>query len=405
MAFLGLLLAGCAGQASPLANQEGLPVASLQPPLVQVDPTATQTAVPHAPSAALQPSLPPTPTSTLAPSSTPYAVGPDEFPPAINPLTGLAPSNPGLLLRRPVLVKVTNYPRTVRPQWGLSIADHVLEYYIADQFTRFIGVFYGQDASRVGPVRSGRLFDAHVMRFYDGVFVFGWADDFVLQYLLQPDLENSLVVERPDNCPPLCRLGAPAAYNTLFVDTSGIASYLQNNRVRNEAPALSGLRFELAPPPSGSPGMQLSIHYSPVAYLRWMYDPALGAYLRQQDEEDALQGARRYSPLLDSLTLEQIAADNVLVLFVPHFFYRKSTSTEIIDQPLAGEGRGYAFRDGQIFPITWQAESATALPRYFLPDGRNYPFKPGNTWFEIVGQTTEFGETAAGEWEFSFRTP
>ena len=93
----------------------------------------------------------------------------------INPLTGLPVSDPALLERRPMAIKVTKFPRSVRPEWGLSQADNVYNYYIGDQMTRFIGVFYGTDASRVGPVRSAH-FDENIIRMYKAIFVFGSAD-------------------------------------------------------------------------------------------------------------------------------------------------------------------------------------------------------------------------------------
>jgi hypothetical protein len=111
----------------------------------------------------------------------PYtSMGPESFLPGFNPLTGLPIADPALLLRRPIAIKVTNYPRYVRPQPGLSFADVVYEYYLEEGISRFIAVYYGQDASRVGPVRSGRLFDEHVFNMYDAIFVFGYADPDVM---------------------------------------------------------------------------------------------------------------------------------------------------------------------------------------------------------------------------------
>ncbi len=187
-------------------------------------------------------------------SSYRYGYGPDDFPAEINPLTGLPADDPALLERRPIAIKVTNFPRSVRPQWGLSLADHVYEYYIADEMTRFVGIFYGKDASRVGPVRSARLFDERLMRMYKAVFVFGWADDPVLEFLTAPDIRPFLVVERAKNCPPLCRIGPKYAYNNLFADTAQIAAYLKERRSNNDRQDLAGLRFEADAPRSGHIG-------------------------------------------------------------------------------------------------------------------------------------------------------
>ena len=38
----------------------------------------------------------------------------------IDPLTGLPPADPSLLQRRPLAIKVTNFPRYTRPQYGLT---------------------------------------------------------------------------------------------------------------------------------------------------------------------------------------------------------------------------------------------------------------------------------------------
>jgi hypothetical protein len=102
------------------------------------------------PSAAIPPL-----TNIASPSRVFY--GPSYFPEDVDPLTGLPGDDLRLFQRRPIVIKVTNFPRSVRPQWGLSQADQVFEYYIGDEMSRFIGIFYGKDASRVGPVRSARL--------------------------------------------------------------------------------------------------------------------------------------------------------------------------------------------------------------------------------------------------------
>ena len=119
-----------------------------------------------------------------------------------NPLTGLTVTNPELLARRPMVIKITQYPRYTRPQSGLSLADVVYEYYIEDKVTRFIAIFYGNDAEQVGPVRSGRFFDEHIARMYQAFFVFKYADPRVYDYFKESDLADYLVVPGNGSCPP-----------------------------------------------------------------------------------------------------------------------------------------------------------------------------------------------------------
>jgi len=115
-----------------------------------------------------------TPTATLTetPVPTPAAYGPFDFPENVNPLTGLVVEDTQLLNRRPVAVKVSNFPRELRPHSGLSFADIVYEYYIGTGATRFTAIFYGDNAEKAGPVRSARLIDASLVSIYQGVLGF-----------------------------------------------------------------------------------------------------------------------------------------------------------------------------------------------------------------------------------------
>ncbi len=391
-----LFLAACSSPAvsTPAPSATPSPLSSipatLSPPAESAQPAGEATALP---------------TPFPSPTPRPHAYGPRGFPQSVNPLTGLSPADPAILDRRPVAVKITNFPRSVRPQWGLSRADHIYEYYIGDRMSRFVGVYYGQDASQAGPIRSARLLDALLTRMYRAAFLFGWADDAVLDYLLAPDLLPRLIVENEENCPPLCRIGPKDAYNTLFVDTSLVGAYLTARRSSNDRQNLDGLRFEEAVPKSGNPGIEISLRYSIVSYHRWEYNPQAAAYLRFQETETDRDDTPLYAPLTDSLTGEQLTADNLVMLFVPHHYYRKSSSTDIFDQVLFGEGRGYAFRDGQVYPVLWKHEIAEQLLNLYLPDGRDYPLKPGNTWFEIIGETSDFSIEENGRWSFTFAIP
>jgi hypothetical protein len=83
---------------------------------------------------------------TPQPRSVSIAYGPEaeDFPPAVNPLTGLAVSDPSLLGLPAVLVSISNMPVTARPQAGPGFAAWVFELYIGEGATRFMNVFYGE---------------------------------------------------------------------------------------------------------------------------------------------------------------------------------------------------------------------------------------------------------------------
>lgn len=345
----------------------------------------------------------------------PQGYGPDNFPFFINPLTGLLVGDTDLLDRRPMAIKVTNHPRYVRPQSGLSKADIVYEYYMEEGIPRFIAVFYGQDAEKVGPVRSGRLFDEHIFRMYDALFVFGNADTRVMDYFttLEKHRVNSLVVEsnydHDQVCgvdPPnrLCRDREIESYNNMFANTVELENYY--DRVfGNYRPDLTGMMFTTRVPLSNHLGLNIRVRYSLIVYGFWEFLPETGKYMRFQETQDYSSAAREsYAPLLDDMTGDQIAADNVVVLIVPHEYYTKTDRSEIYKIFLQGRGRAIVFRDGFSYEAEWIRPRNGGVLRLYTPDGNPFPLKPGTTWFEVMSQYAEV-KNSGMDWWFTFGTP
>jgi len=330
--------------------------------------------------------------------------GPSNFPSDIDPLTGLLVKDPSTLNRRPLLVKVSNLPRNIRPQWGLSLADHVYEYYTEEGTTRFAAVFYGQDAKMVGPIRSARFFDNHLMTMYKANFAFGSADYRVLDLLFKQDYADRLVVE--SSCPPMCRY-EPNSANLLVTNTVDLTNYINKQKIKggNGRQNLDGLTFGDKAPSGGASANHVTVRYSAAIYNRWDYDPATGKYLRFSDKADDLENGKNetYAPLIDRLTNQQVSAENVLVLYTNHKYF--SQKPEIIDIDFSGPDKAVLFRDGQAFQLTWQStKTSDALFSLIGPNGQPFPLKPGNTFIEIVGTSTKV-EKAAPDWRFAFQIP
>ncbi len=113
--------------------------------------------------------------------------------------------DPGLLSKRPLIVKIQNVPRESRPQWGLSLADHVYEYYIEYGDTRFAAVYYGNRPEQVGPIRSARHVDMQLIQMYNGVLLFGGAYEELLETLLAAEYGDRLIREGPNTEPAFFR--------------------------------------------------------------------------------------------------------------------------------------------------------------------------------------------------------
>jgi hypothetical protein len=314
----------------------------------------------------------------------------------VDPLTGQRVPNPALLDRRPMVIKVQNIPRTGRPQWGLSLADIVFEYYAEEGATRFAAIFYGSDADMVGPMRSGRFIDTDIVQGYKAVFAFGSAYKAEWDQYVDSDFANRLVLEGSST--PLFRFD-PNGLAYLMVKTADLSAFATKKGI-NGKQDLNGMFFKLETPAGGQPGTQASVRYSGVVYNRWDYDASTGKYLRFSDSSDDFNNNNeQYTQLTDRLNNQPIAFENVVVLYVDHKVYSSdSKGSKIYDIQLSGSGDAYAFRDGQVYKVKWQRNSKDVVS-LSNPDGTPFAFKPGTTWFEVVGINTTLKQTDQS-WRF-----
>jgi hypothetical protein len=300
-------------------------------------------------------------------------------------------------------VKISNYPHSVRPQWGLSLADQAFEYYLEDGMTRFAAVFFSNNASKVGPIRSGRIFDATLLEMYNAIMVFNGADPKVVNYFKDLNHTNSLVVERKGITPLWRDLSLPEPHN-LFGDTSAISAHVTERGSNNQRPELVSNAFYSLGHYGKDWAMQVHIRYSYANYAYWEYDLDTSRFLRYQGSQDNLENNPKYELLTDSLTGLPIAADNIIVLFVPHEYYYRSSDTEIFDIKLIDQGNAYIFRDGKGNPALWSRPEKN-LPLTILDtNGSLFPLKPGITFFQIIHTDSTF-TSENNTWTFDFVRP
>ncbi len=345
--------------------------------------------------------IPIPPTRTPVP---PPPMGASFVSPGFDPLTGLKADNPALLERRPVAVKISSFPRSLRAyQSGLSLADVVYEYYIEDDLTRFIAVFYGKDAARAGPVRSGRYFDEHIMRMYHSALVFANADERVEKFLIESDLKSLLFLPRDDNCPPLCRDHTIEGYNNVFVNTAGVGPFLTDN---SKQPLRATFFYGTLSAFSVQKMDHIYTHYSSYSYNYWEYDQANEKYLRYSDTNDAVNSQGEvYAPHIDHLTNQQLSAENVIVLVVPHTFKNEfDRADQVFDIQLVGSGTAYIFTKGYIYRGSWVRDRPDQPIQFF--DQKNIPIRlsPGETFYQVINPESAIVENGT-RMDFTFLIP
>ncbi len=360
---------------------------------------------------ALQPSPTPQaavliPTSDLSSQMTqtplPNIEGFAPFPLDVDPLTGLKVEDPSRLERRPILVKVSNFPRTGRPHAGLSFADIVFEYYIGYGLNRFAAVYLGRDCPQVGPIRSGRLVDAQLGELYQSIFVYGNADPTIDEVILA-ELGPRALAERDLPTPPKYRLG-PVMETNLFVNTAETTDYVnEQGKVSNSRRDLRGMIFSDLINPNAVIGTDLGVQFWTTTRGEWHYDPEKGQYLRWI-EEPVGEKSIKMIPLIDRLTDEQLAFSNVVILFATYTEFAPTKHDIAIFDNTIGK-RAIFFRDGVMTEGMWRTAD-NGHPIQFLNSwGTPYHLKPGNTWIVLTGDSSLFNKTDEGSYELRFDLP
>lgn len=362
----------------------------------------------------------PKPTRTPRPTTTQTAtlplvikVGPNDFPNYVNPLTGLVPINPLSLERRPIAVKIPNYPHSIYPQAGISKADQVYEYHLEQGLTRFFAIFYGNDALRVGPIRSGRNFDAHIVQMYNSAYVFNYAyreegnEELDVLGYLESVLDERLFVNDPGNCTSwMCRDETLNTYNNLFGNTYNISRLITQRGVDNVRQDLATNLFTTL----GGRGKEtvsiINVNYSGYNYAYWEYNSGDNRYYRYQGNVDLINDAEpAYILLTDANDGSPITADNVVILYVPHEFLHKKGRSEVFDIQLVDQGEAWIFRNGSAFEAIWERREVNK-PLYLRTiDGDPFPLKPGVTFFQVINTNSEFYIQGEAEWTFKFVRP
>ncbi len=312
----------------------------------------------------------------------PEVIGIESYPENINPLTGLPTETPENLNRRPLLIKISNYPPLVRDlQRGLNDAEIVWEHLLAGGVTRFSAIFLENDYEQVGPIRSGRLVDFELSRIYRSLFAYSGMSQGTLDILRGDALMLERVVGGSGPCPPFCReeQEGVALEHTLFGNTSEIRKLAVERGADVEPDPIYGMAFSEEPLHPGEPLERMVIRYAETE-ISWVWDDASERWLRWQD------GAAH----TDSATGMQINAANVVVIedthtiqpFVADQYWGPPNFAFSVN--FIGSGRIFFMRDGMVYEGVWVRETREEPLRFFDADGRVLPFHPGNSFFNLV---------------------
>jgi len=356
--LMTMALSGCGQKTTP----EPTVAVQAKTPRPTFTPVATDTPLP---TATTVPTATPVPTTaTPEPTSTPDAL--------INPLTGLRVSDPALLERRVLAVRVGN-DASIRPQEGLGQAEIVYEEIMEGwTLTRFTAIYYAHNAERIRPIRSARLVSLAIAPQYDAALVHSGASDKIRWYISQADFVD---LDQYFHEAPYGVLEGYDWRGRMYTSVAAVHDYLVATG-QETGEKVEGYLFDASVPP-GEAAESVAIPYPELCKVDWAYDAEKGRYLREVQSE----------PHLDALDGEQIGAENVVVLYAPHEktdIVEDSLGSTAIDIQLEGSGRVQVFRDGVKIEGAWRQPGEGELIQFYGQDGDPLALKPGQTWIEMV---------------------
>jgi hypothetical protein len=344
-------------------------------------------------------------TPTPIPSATPWKIATptsmiDATPRIIyttNPLTGLQLSESDNLEHTPLLVKILNWPRRVRPFSKINQADIVFEYYTGGQTNQLLALFYSKDAETVGALGPGKLVDARLTRHYQADLVVSTVETMV-KGVFDNTLDDRVFYQGFTPCPGICTQPVDQGGLT-YADTSVIRDIARDERLQSTTTVFKVMPFSVTANDWDEVATRFSYMYADFSVMDWRYSTETGRYHLWQEVEDE-NGELHLTPSYDSDGVP-VAFENLVFIMANYIEYNVSTYDVNLRE---GDPNQLAIflRDGKLTYGNWFAETATD-PFSFFVGAEPYTLKPGRTWITISSTFSRPERTAEGEYDLVFK--
>jgi hypothetical protein len=298
--------------------------------------------------------------------------------------------------RRPLGVMIENH-KEARPQSGLSSADIIYEAVAEGGITRFLAIYYCEDAKYIGPVRSARMYFLSMLQEYGKNPLYahvggantpgpanalGEIDD--LNWSNYNDL-NQFAVPFPYYWRDYDRLPDVATEHTMYSSTSKLWDYATKKRSLTNVDenskswdaTFTKWKFK---EDDTTKGTVAKITFDFWANLKsdftvdWIYNKTSNAYKRNDGGV----------PHLDKNTGKQLESKTVVVLFVKESPANDGYEGGHLLYKTLGMGDALVFMDGKAIEATWSKK--TDASRTILTDknDKEISFNKGQIFFEIL---------------------
>lgn len=324
-------------------------------------------------------------TTTTTSSTTTTTVPEVEMTPS--PLTGLGVASPESLNRRTMAVKVDNH-WDARPQAGIGEAEAVFEILVEAGITRFIAFFHTVDSPSVGPVRSVRPTDPHLLRAFNATLLTSGGQDWILRLFPRNGVgvigEIGVGGYRDDS------RSAPHNY---FVNTEELRDVADELLYPNTAPPPL---FEFGDLPSEATlgaVSQVRMEWAADNVITWRWngtqwerhlEDGPHRWRTSEGEEDTAPADSEEEATPAEEVGEIITADTLVVLFSGLFYTQpQGGGYALPTMETTGGGRALVFSQGQVVEGRWEREETSQPFVLSLEDGSPITVPPGRPWLSL----------------------
>lgn len=282
-----------------------------------------------------------------------------------HPFTGLPDE-----ARKPVLaVKIEN-TAAGKPQMGLKSADIVYIEQVEAGLTRLMVIFSSKIPKQVGPVRSARVSDLHIVpQFGKPAFAYSGAQTKMLPLIAEASLFDASDSRNPGAY--FRQPGRYAPYN-LFANTRQL---LAKTPKASKAKDI-GFTFGDAPAEGGVDKKSYSVKW-PAARFTFGWSEAKKQWLIWQDGKKnmAAEGGQLGAP---TIVIQWTKTER------SQFHDKNDSYTPLVHT--TGKGTAIVLRDGKAFKAKWSRPSEEDGTTFTTESGEPMNFAPGQVWVALASR-------------------
>lgn len=271
---------------------------------------------------------------------------------------------------RPYAVMIDNAGPRVLPQGGLDLAQVIYEVIVEGGETRFMSVFWDQEPSMIGPVRSSRHYFLDYSMEHDAIYAhIGWSP------MAQSDIPKFGLNNINGAAGVFWDItDDPYNWQDSYTSMEKLENHVErvNFRTTTEVEPVFVYSDQPVLLESGEKAEKINLNYSWVMSSSYKYDADKEVYFRFRKDE----------PHMERVSEEQLSAKNIIIQLVRNYSIKDDYAGRQ-DVDTVGSGSGYYITNGKYIEITWSKPSRRDKTEYFDKEGNNILLNPGQTWIQI----------------------